>query len=115
MGKRIVVDTGRLDDVKHYTDYEDGFRKYTVTWSYRVGFRTHGIDYMLRHAFPDTEAGKAQAERIAAKVQAVLDTKGVDGLQEDCWATRVIYGSQAYIDEEPYIVEREKADALLGV
>ena len=115
MAQRIVVDSGRCDDVQRYINEEDGWERFLTVWSYRVSFRTpYGLEYVLRHAFPDTAAGAAHAAQTAAKVQAKLDTNGVDGLDEERWNTRVMYGTQAYLDEEPFIVEREKADALMG-
>ena len=111
----IVVESGRCDDVERYINEEDGWERFLTVWSHRVSFRTpYGEEYILRHVFPDTVAGATQAARIAAKVQAKLDTDGVDGLVAECWNTRAIYGTQAYLDEESYIVEREKADALMG-
>ena len=116
MAQQIVVESGRCDDVERYTNHEDGWERTLIVWSHRVSFRTpYGVEYVLRHAFPDTEAGAAQAARIAARVQAKIDAEGVEGLDEECWGTRVIYGSQAYQDEEPFIVEREKADAMMGL
>jgi hypothetical protein len=37
----------------------------------------------------------------------------VSGLDYYYWVTREIYGSQAYVDDERNIVDREKSDDLL--
>ena len=112
---KIVVESGRLDDVHRWIDPEDGEVRTCLVWNHRVSFRTaHGMEYTLLHAFDDTPAGAAQAARIAAKVRAKIDAEGIEGLDEACWNTRVIYGTQAYLDDEPYIVQREKEDALSG-
>jgi hypothetical protein len=51
---------------------------------------------------------------VAARVQDKLDAHSIESLDETKWATCIIYGSDAYQDEEPWIVAREKDDALLS-
>jgi hypothetical protein len=110
MAKAPLVQADRLMDIGSAVG-EDGYRYTFPVYCHAVSFRTaYGIEYTLRHRFDDTPAGLVLARRTALKVQEVLREKGVDGLDLERWANRTIYGSQAYIDEEPYIVARERDD-----
>lgn len=83
----------------YYYDYSDE--------AVIIAYDTYGYEYVHQHTFPDIVA----AEKIAKKINAHLESGGDLNLEH--WNhNRVIYGSQAYIDEEPFIVEREKQDAL---
>jgi hypothetical protein len=113
--QRIIVRAHQHEGVERRFDPEDCVWVHRPTYAYLVAFREpHGIEWTLDHAFPDSPAGAAHAQRVAAKVQATLDARGITGLDESRWVSRVIYGSAAYQDEEPWIVAREKDDALLS-
>lgn len=57
---------------------------------------------------PDDPVALRRTEALVAKIKA----KGsIDPGRWDFW--RVVYGSDAYCDEEAFIVEREKTDALI--
>jgi hypothetical protein len=112
---RIVVTADRHETIERHYNSEDGEWIHRSVHSYLVSFREpYGFEWTLCHAFPDTARGALQASRVAAKVQATLDARGIDGLDDTHWASRIIYGSAAYLDEEPWIVAREKADALIS-
>jgi hypothetical protein len=87
--------------------HEDGYY-----WDYSdaaivISYNEYGNEYVLGHTFPDIIA----AENFVKKIKVHLAAGG--DLNLDHWNfNRVVYGSQAYLDEEPYIVEREKQDAL---
>lgn len=69
----------------------------------------YGYEYCHNHRFETEDA----AETFSHKVSEAF----VNGRQPDLqyWnGPRTIYGSQAYIDEEPMIVARERADDLYG-
>lgn len=108
-------------------DEEEGVR-FKVEPCYFVSFATaYGVEWNHLHSFPFTPGGESAARRLAMRIQAALDAAGIKGksakdegrlsefLNEGCWSNRTTYGSQAYVDEEPYIVEREKSDALMGL
>jgi hypothetical protein len=66
----------------------------------------YGHEYYHQHRF----STKEDSEAFHNKVNNHLENGGQPNL--DYWeGPRVIYGSQAYIDEEPYIVNRERDDA----
>ena len=107
---------------------EDGEVWYKVVRCYRVSFTTaYGVEWNHLHSFPFTPSGERAAQRLAMRVQAALDAAGIKGktakdesrlcefLTEGCWSNRTTYGSRAYVDEEPYIVERERSDARMGL
>lgn len=113
--ERFDVMAGRMYSPESYNDPETGERRLAMRHVHTVSFTTaYGIEYMHRHSFPDTPEGLAAAERLARRVGDALAVHGIAGLDMACWVDRVIYGSQAYSDEEPYIVAREKDDALLS-
>lgn len=114
MKERFQVSAGMVRQETRHFDAEEGeyFYRYENVWL--VSFSTkYGIEYTHRHAFPET--AQAAAERLARRVEDRLNTVGLDkALDLTHWGDRVIYGSQAYIDEEPYIVAREKSDDLMS-
>lgn len=57
---------------------------------------------------PDDPVALTRVEALVAKIKAV---GSIDPDRWDFW--RVVYGSDAYCAEEAFIVEREKADALI--
>jgi hypothetical protein len=61
----------RHEGIARHFDTEDGVWVNRPVYGYLVAFRT----------FPDTLAGAAQAQRVAANVQATLDAHGVKGLE----------------------------------
>lgn len=68
---------------------------------------------------PDYPAEVARGERLVQKIQAVIDTKGISGLNlvEHWCETDPCYGSEAYISggyEEMYWM-REREDAMMGI
>lgn len=84
--EKLIIDTGRSSDEVRRT-CEDGERYHTVVYYHGVSFRTaYGIEYTLRHTWDDTLAGAERAARFARRVQTVVDAKGIDGLDLDCWA-----------------------------
>lgn len=96
---------------------EDGwaFEQHDTGWF--VSFVTDdGIEYTHLWVFWEGESRHAadRASALARRVQAQIDTQGVDSLDPTMWATRIVYGSEVYQREEGYIVERERADALLA-
>ena len=112
---RFIVSAGRVYRPDAYRDPETGETRYVEKYVHAIGFSTaYGIEYTHRHPFPDSPTGLTAAERLARRVEAVLNVRGIAGLDLDCWVDRVMYGTQAYLDEEPFTVEREKADALLS-
>ena len=116
MAERFIVTAGRVWVlVDSYIHHEDGERREVWDWRNIVSFSTeYGIEYTHLTWFSDDPAGERQACRLRRRVEAALNTKGLTAINEAGWATRTIYGSQAYIDQEPEIVERERSDALLG-
>lgn len=113
MAEKLIVEFGRMDAIVRRADPDFGER-HEIVYFYSVSFITaHGIEYTHAHTFPDTEEGAAGAERLAARVQAAVDAGGIEALDLMHWNDRVIYGSVAYQENEPFIVEREKADALM--
>ena len=109
-----LTTTFGLDDlIDTWIDPEDGERRMRIDPCYRIQvIDDYGVEYTLRHAFAFTEDGYRSCAATHARVQAQVAKHGLAGLNLALWADRVIYGSQAYCDEEPYIVEREKSDAL---
>jgi hypothetical protein len=113
--EKLFIEAGRDSYEVRRTHHETSEVYHTVIYYHGISFRTaYGIEYTLRHTWEDTPEGAIRAERFARRVQAVVDAKGIDGLNLNCWADRVMYGTQAYLDEEPLIVAREREDALLG-
>jgi hypothetical protein len=113
--QRTIVGADRHEFIERHFNSEDGVWVHRLAHCYLVSFREpYGIEWTLYHSFADSAAGAAQAQRVAAKVQAALDACGVNGLDEARWVHRTIYGSVAYQDEELEIVQREKEDALLS-
>jgi hypothetical protein len=113
--QRLIVSADRHETIQRRFSSEDGQWVYFPVHCHLVAFREpYGIEWTLCHSFPDSDAGASQARRVATQVQATLDAHGVEALDDTKWATRIIYGSDAYQDEEPWIVQREKEDALLS-
>jgi hypothetical protein len=114
--EKLDVQAGLIEWSVPHIDPETGAREGDrLVAGHAVAFSTaYGHEYTHVHPFPDTADGRSAAERLAARVQRHLDSHGVDGLDLRHWAVRTIYGSQAYIDEEPGIVWREREDALYG-
>jgi hypothetical protein len=87
----------------------------TLVPGHGVSFSTQrGEEYTHLARFDATPDGLIRAQRLARRVQTALNDKGVAGLDLAHWGTRIIYGSQAYQEDEPEIVQREKEDALLN-
>jgi hypothetical protein len=108
-----TVSAGRVEDVATYNDPEDGeVRQYLVA-GHCVEVRTRfGHSYTHLHRFDDTPHGLARAEKLARAVKGVLDVDGMAGLNIGFWSVRTIYGTDAYLDEEPGIVQREREDDM---
>jgi len=91
-----------------YRSHEDGFvyHDWPEGWVI-VAWSDYGREYVHKHRPATAEA----AEAFLAKVQARFEQGGQPDLEH--WDyQRVQYGSQAYLDEEPYIVCRERQDDL---
>jgi hypothetical protein len=93
---------------KAVRNYEDGFWYHEWPEGFVVvGASDYGNEYIHGHTFKTLP----EAEKFAIKVQGHLLDGGL--LNLDHWVfQRVQYGSQAYIDQEPYIVAREREDDL---
>jgi hypothetical protein len=113
--EKLTVVAGRSDATHSRRDEESGETYHVTVRGYGITFTTfYGEEYNHDHQFPPTVPGLQAAERLATRVQTLLDTVGVDGLDMTHWNVRTIYGTQAYLDQEPEIVQREKDDALLN-
>ena len=87
--------------------HEDGYYNDYSADAVVIAYNTYGNEYVHKHVFESLDI----AERFVLRVNRHLEADGELDLTH--WVfNRVQYGSQAYIDEEPYIVEREKQDAL---
>jgi hypothetical protein len=108
-----TVNAGRLEDLVAHRDHETGEVFHRVVPGHAVEVRTRfGHSYTHLHRFDDTADGLARAERLAQAVKTVLDVDGIGGLNLDFWSVRTIYGTDAYLDEEPEIVQREREDEM---
>jgi hypothetical protein len=111
MSEIFTVAHGKHDHQEWYIDTEDGFRRYTMHEYYLVSFTTqYGQEWVHSHSFPMTIDGAQKAKQLAERVQEALNEHGLNGLDETLWNVRTMYGTQAYLDEEPAIVARERAD-----
>lgn len=103
---------GSADDYfgpRPYRHWEDGFLYYDHPEGYVVTLTTsYGREYVHPHRFADADKAQAFAEKV---INAIWRGRRPD---LNRWNyMRVVYGSQAYIDEESHIVHRERADALM--
>jgi hypothetical protein len=73
---------------------------------------TYGYEHIYLNALTE-----AQAIKLARRVQAAIEARGIEALSDDHWNTRTIYGSRAYINdgEEEAWAWREREDARLGL
>jgi hypothetical protein len=106
-----AISWAQLVGPRQYRHWEDGFlyNEWPEGWTVVI-YNKYGQEYWYNFKKDLTED---QANELVARCQ----TKFLSGGQPDFqyWTfARVQYGSQAYLDEEPYIVEREKADDLAG-
>ena len=85
-----------------YNEWPEGF---VVT-----AYNQYGAESLHPHTFETEES----MDRFLDQVKVHLAAGG--DLDLDHWNfNRVQYGTLAYLDEEPYIVARERADALAGL
>jgi len=87
---------------------EDGYVNiWPVGWVVAIQ-SAYGHEYYHSHRF----ATEKEAERFHDKVESAFEKGSQPDLQY--WnGPRTIYGTQAYLDEEPAMVARERADDLL--
>ena len=92
-------------------NYEDGFLYNEWPEGFVViAYNSYGQEYNLPFTFKTEESMDRFLDRVKAHLAAGGD------LNLDHWNfSRVQYGTQAYLEEEPYIVARERADALAGL
>jgi len=110
----LVVDFGEHEIVTTWVNEEDGECRYRYDPCYRVTVDDdYGIEYTHRHAFPFTDAGYAACETLYNKVRDKIAKDGIKALDLNFWNGRIVYGSKAYCDEEPYIVKRKREDAMM--
>lgn len=108
-----IADMGKSEIVNTWINHEDGERRYRYDPCYRITvIDDYGIEYTHRHAFPYTAEGYDACQALLYKVRDKIAKDGIKALDINFWNDRVIYGSKAYQDEELYIVERERQDAI---
>lgn len=113
----VWVRSGRTQGVRPWICPETGARDGEISvWYHGVTVSTkYGMEYGHSLLAEDTVDGAIEAANLAMRVAAKVAKVGVDaGLCEAHWGNRIVYGSQAYIDNEEGIVQREKDDALLN-
>lgn len=66
-----------------------------------------GHSFTHHFRFPDTNQGLGRANYFAAHVEDFIRANGVEKLDLNHWDKRTIYGTDAYLDEEPALVENE--------
>ncbi len=76
------------------------------TWGVTV---TDPAGYEFTHLYSGRMT-EAEALRLEARVRSAVTAKGVEALDDTLWGSRIVYGSLAYQNEEPWIVANERME-----
>ena len=102
---------GRAGDYfgpRPYRSLEDGYLYYDWPEGWVViAWNSYGREYVHERRFDS----QAEAASLCERARLRFEAGGQPDLRH--WSfVRVQYGSQAYLDEEPHIVHREREEAL---
>jgi hypothetical protein len=86
-----------------YGAFSDG------TWGVTV---TEDAGYRYTHRYSGSMT-EDEAHRLCMRVRKAVRERGIAALDDTLWSSDIVYGSEAYQQEEPWIVWNEKEDARI--